>query len=151
MGDIDQKHMLKKDKNPGENDVKNRIVELLYQLDLSCTKVEQCAFNSINSTDQVMLGIQTVMGILQNIACQHQEICNAVEICALCLEAKEGEGLSHIVQEQTNVLTSLEIELYKVAEAALEANDAARCIEAGVVNQSEVVTELIQSHEDYII
>ena len=151
MGIIDQEYRIQRDKNLGENDVRIRILELMYQLDLSCSKVERCAFDSINATDQVMLGMQNVMAILQNITSQHEELCNAVGICALSLKQKEGERLIHIVKEQTNVLTSLEIELHKVAEASLEANDAVRCIEAGVANQSEAVAELILSHEEYFI
>ena len=151
MGVIDQGHMIQKDKNPGENDVRNRILELMYKVDLSCAKVEQCAFDSINATDQVMFAMQNVLAILQNIASQHEELCNAVELCALSLDGKEGEHLIQIVKEQTNVLTSLEIELHKMAEASLEANDAVRCIEAGVANQSEAVANLIQYHEEYFI
>ena len=150
MGIMDKEHSMQKEKNSIENDGRNHILELMYKLDLSCTKVEQCAFDSINTTDQVMLAMQNVMETLQKIVNQQAELFNAMEICTLSLKEKEAGNLIWLAQEQTKAVEELEIELHKVAGAAIEANDAARCIEVGVAEQSEVVAALIQRNEEYL-
>lgn len=148
MGFMDKEHRVQKEKSSMEDEGRNHILELMYKLDLSCTKVEQCAFDSINTTDQVMLSMQNVMETLQKIISQQAELHNAMELCTLSLEEKEAENLMQLAKEQTKAIEELEIELHKVAEAAIEANDAARCIEAGIAEQSEVVSELIQCNEE---
>ena len=150
MGIMDKEHSMQKEKNSIENDGRDHILELMYKLDLSCTKVEQCAFDSINTTDQVMLAMQNVMETLQKIVNQQAELFNAMEICTLSLKEKEAGNLIWLAQEQTKAVEELEIELHKVAGAAIEANDAARCIEVGVAEQSEVVAALIQRNEEYL-
>ena len=150
MGIMDKEHSMQKEKNSIENDGRNHILELMYKLDLSCTKVEQCAFDSINTTDQVMLAMQNVMETLQKIVNQQAELFNAMEICTLSLKEKEAGNLIWLAKEQTKAVEELETGLHKVAGAAIEANDAARCIEVGVAEQSEVVAALIQSNEEYL-
>lgn len=134
--------------NQLEKDLGERIAELMYKLDISCAKVEQCAFDSINTTDQVMMGMQVVMELMQEVISKQFELCSAMEISSLTLDEKEGESLVHLAGQQSQNLSKLEIELHKVIEAAVEANDAARCIESGVDEQSENIANLVQLNEE---
>lgn len=128
----------------------NYISELMYKIDVSCAKVEQCAFESINTTDQVMMGMQDIMELLQQILSDQAQLCSAIELCTLSLDEKEGESLAHLAGKQSEHLSKLQVQLYKVAASAAEANDAARCIEAGVAEQSENIAGLVQCSEEIL-
>lgn len=144
---IDKEDTMQNENKSLEQDCVDQISELMYKLDISCSKVEQCAFDSINVTDQVMNGMQKLLELVQTIMSQQTQVFNAMEISSLTLEGKEGENLIHLAREEAASLSILELELHKVTAAAMEANDAARCIEAGVAEQSENIAELIECNE----
>lgn len=147
---IDKEDTMQNENKSVEHDRVDQISELMYKLDMSCSKVEQCAFDSINMTDQVMNGMQKLLELVQTIMSQHTQVFNAMEISSLTLDEKEGENLIHLASDEATSLSILELELHKVAAVAMEANDAARCIEAGVAEQSENIAELIQCNEELL-
>ena len=147
---IDKEKNMQNNENETLHENMEQLSELMYKLELSCSKVEQCAFDSINVTDQVMNGLQKIMEIVQTIASNHEESYHAMKIGSVSLEDKEGENLLRLAHEQASNLAMLEMELHKVVEASMEANDAARSIEAGVLEQSENIAELVQCNENIL-
>lgn len=141
---------ISKDNKLGIQEQTKRIHELMNQLDLSCSKMEQCAFESINTTDRVMMEMREVMVTAQNIIAQQGILCETLEMCALSLQEDEAEGLLALASDQTGSITLLEEQLHKVAHAAIEAMDAAHCIEVGVAQQSENVMQILEYSEQII-
>lgn len=127
-----------------------QISEIMYKLDMSTCKVEQSAFESINVTDQLMSGLQIVFELITEVASKQEELEQALEMSSAVLNTVEGYNLIHIANHQAKNLKKLELGVHKVAQAAIEASDAARCIEAGVAEQSENIAELMECNESIL-
>ena len=138
---------MQKENNEVLQDKVEQISELMYKLDISSSKVEQCAFDSINVTDQVLNGLHAVLELMEIVMREQDELNQAIEMSTMTLKQEEGKQLIHLVHKQTTNLEGLEMEIHRITQYALEANDAARCIEAGVAEQSENIAELIQCND----
>ena len=132
------------------SDFKQHVLELMHKLDVGNAKLEQCAFDSINATDQIMMALTNVMMIVEETTNQQAELMSVIDMVTLSMSDEEGENLLHHAKSQSDLYLKLETELHKAIAAAMEANDSAHCIETCIAEQSERVNDLLQYNEQMI-
>ena len=145
---LEQNYIMLKDKEIRMGDQIEHMRELIDKMEMSSAKMEESAFDSINTTDKVMLAMREVMTTMSAIINAQQELCSMVEVCSMLLDEKESESMQKLIEHQSVSLEKLEYQISQATQAAVEANDAAHCIESGIAAHGELAYDLIQTSKE---
>lgn len=123
-------------------DLAREIAGQVEPLAVGVSKLEKSAFDSINTTDQVMIQLKEAMELLEHVKNQQNKVMSAIEEVAVVDHSEQLEAVLEEVAVQSELLEHLQGNFHGIAEAGVEANDAARAIEYEVAMQGEKVLAL---------
>lgn len=126
----------------------NKLGGMIEKLDLVGAKLEQCAFDSINTTDAVLNKMKIAMELMDKLIDVQNIVFDTVEFYQTYNDTEEVHYIVGMIEEQLASLKYLQEEFHEIAQAGVEANDAARSIEHVIVEQTENVEELLHLGEE---